>query len=120
MNDAERSHEALEGLYKELSRIRTKIGNWESVPEAFHYALREAEDSVRVYPADDRSQVVNTALLVDDISNIIRRLDLIRGGAWQVPGLAVCISPGDLTALATRLKTATQAVARQVTAREEP
>lgn len=74
---------------------------------------RAAADALRVYPnSNDGEPTVDTCYLVDDLDDVIRRLELIRGGAWTVPSLHVSIGPDDLAALGRRLQALTRALAK--------
>jgi hypothetical protein len=65
-------------------------------PEALGETIHEAERGLRVYPAKDGKDTVDTCHLVDDLTSIVQRLTMIRNGAWQSPPLHRMIGADEL------------------------
>jgi hypothetical protein len=81
-------------------------------PEGIAERANAGAQALRLYPGRDGEPTVDTCYLVADLSDAIRRMELIRDGAWMVPALRASISPDDLTALGRRVQALTRTLAK--------
>lgn len=111
--------EIVSGTVRYHSEWNRSFGDAESArqyePSADEIDWDDAADAARearVYPSPtDNKPTVDTAHLLDDFQDVLRRMKMIGEGAWQHPAMDVMIKPSELMVMANSILTVARCLA---------